>query len=71
MKGGGGGGGGYLYNKHGLKMKQLSLFFIIFVCASLVLWNWDKTPHLTALLPPMISHFISFQLKLKGNKTLE
>ncbi|XP_021996501.2 protein trichome birefringence-like 16 [Helianthus annuus] len=33
-------------------MKQLSLFFIIFVCASLVLWNWDKTPHLTALLPP-------------------
>ncbi|KAJ0723977.1 putative PMR5 domain, PC-Esterase [Helianthus annuus] len=48
----GGGGGGYLYNKHGLKMKQLSLFFVIFVCASLVLWNWDKTPHLTALLPP-------------------
>ncbi|KAI3714490.1 hypothetical protein L6452_21445 [Arctium lappa] len=33
-------------------MKQLSLFFIVFVCASIVVWNWEKTPHLTTLLPP-------------------
>ena len=43
------GGGGYFY---GLRMKQLSLFFIVFVCASIVVWNWEKTPHLTTLLPP-------------------
>ncbi|KAK9060838.1 hypothetical protein SSX86_021544 [Deinandra increscens subsp. villosa] len=41
----GGGGVGYLYF-HGLRMKQLSLFFIVFVCASIVVWNWEKTPHL-------------------------
>ncbi|KAI3814442.1 hypothetical protein L1987_14082 [Smallanthus sonchifolius] len=39
------GGGGF----YGLKMKQLSLFFIVFVCASIVVWNWEKTPHLTTL----------------------
>ncbi|KAJ9538607.1 hypothetical protein OSB04_031340 [Centaurea solstitialis] len=44
-----GGGGGYFY---GLRMKQLSLFLIVFVCASIVVWNWEKTPHLTTLLPP-------------------
>ncbi|KAI3789961.1 hypothetical protein L2E82_02769 [Cichorium intybus] len=33
-------------------MKQLSLFFIVFVCASIVVWNWEKTPRLTILLPP-------------------
>ncbi|KAL8243095.1 hypothetical protein R6Q59_009353 [Mikania micrantha] len=33
-------------------MKPLSLFFIVFVCASIVVWNWEKTPHLTILLPP-------------------
>lgn len=43
------GGGGYFY---GLKMKQLSLFFIVFVCASIVVWNWEKNPRLTTLLPP-------------------
>lgn len=44
------GGGGYFY---GLKMKQLSLFFIVFVCASIVVfWNWEKTPHLTTSLLP-------------------
>ncbi|GJZ38048.1 trichome birefringence-like protein 14 [Tanacetum coccineum] len=48
--GGGGGGGGHVYGV--LKMKQLSLFFIVFVCASIVVWNWEKTPHLTTFLPP-------------------
>lgn len=43
------GGGGYFY---GPKMRQLSLFFIVFVCASIVVWNWEKTPRLTTLLPP-------------------
>ncbi|KAC9430408.1 hypothetical protein E3N88_29130 [Mikania micrantha] len=41
-------GGGYLH----FRKKPLSLFFIVFVCASIVVWNWEKTPHLTTLLPP-------------------
>ncbi|PWA81267.1 PMR5 N-terminal domain, PC-Esterase [Artemisia annua] len=45
-----GGGGGHVYGV--LKMKQLSLFFIVFVCASILVWNWEKTPHLTTFLPP-------------------
>nr|XP_043636073.1 protein trichome birefringence-like 16 [Erigeron canadensis]XP_043636080.1 protein trichome birefringence-like 16 [Erigeron canadensis] len=40
------GGGGYL---HGMKMKQLCLLFLVFICASIVIWNWEKTPLLTTI----------------------
>ncbi|XP_076905768.1 protein trichome birefringence-like 16 [Bidens hawaiensis] len=39
-------------------MKQLSLFSLVFVCAFLLLWNWEKTPLLTTTLPPHHNHHL-------------
>ncbi|XP_038699447.1 protein trichome birefringence-like 16 [Tripterygium wilfordii] len=36
----------------GLRGKELSFILIIFVCTTILIWAWEKTPILTAVLPP-------------------
>ncbi|XP_022732729.1 protein trichome birefringence-like 16 isoform X2 [Durio zibethinus] len=33
------------------KAKELSLFLIVLVCATILIWTWNKSPVLTSLLP--------------------
>ncbi|XP_004508004.1 protein trichome birefringence-like 16 isoform X3 [Cicer arietinum] len=37
---------------NGLKGKEISLISIVLMCATIILWSWEKTPGLTAFLPP-------------------
>lgn len=37
---------------NGLKGKEISLISIVLMSATIILWSWEKTPGLTALLPP-------------------
>ena len=37
---------------NGLKGKEISLISIVLMCATIILWSWEKTPGLTANLPP-------------------
>lgn len=37
---------------NGLKGKEISLISIVLMCATILLWSWEKTPGLTAFLPP-------------------
>lgn len=41
------------------RAKDISLVFIVLVCATLVLWSWDTTPS-SAFLPPD-SHFLKLE----------
>ncbi|KAM7275396.1 hypothetical protein ACFE04_017262 [Oxalis oulophora] len=36
----------------GLKGKEISLLLIVLVCGSILIWTWDRSPLLTAFLPP-------------------
>lgn len=37
---------------NGLRGKEISLISIVLMCATILLWSWEKTPGLTAFLPP-------------------
>ncbi|KAJ1418806.1 PMR5 N-terminal domain [Sesbania bispinosa] len=37
---------------NGLKGKEISLISIVLMSATIILWSWEKTPGLTAFLPP-------------------
>ncbi|MED6171011.1 hypothetical protein PIB30_036771 [Stylosanthes scabra] len=37
---------------NGLKGKEIALITIVVMSATIILWNWEKTPRLTALFPP-------------------
>ncbi|KAL4397478.1 hypothetical protein S245_002005 [Arachis hypogaea] len=37
---------------NGLKGKEITLITIVVMSATIILWNWEKTPRLTALFPP-------------------
>jgi hypothetical protein len=37
---------------NGLKGKEISLISIVLMCATIILWSWEKTPGLTTYIPP-------------------
>ncbi|XP_027331480.1 protein trichome birefringence-like 16 isoform X2 [Abrus precatorius] len=37
---------------NGIKGKEISLISIVLMSATIILWSWEKTPGLTAFLPP-------------------
>ncbi|KAG5376512.1 hypothetical protein IGI04_041108 [Brassica rapa subsp. trilocularis] len=49
------------------RAKDISLVFIVLVCATLVLWSWDTTPS-SAFLPPD-SHFLKLEPEEKVERT--
>ncbi|KAL5065774.1 hypothetical protein RYX36_027511 [Vicia faba] len=36
----------------GLKGKEISLISIVLMCSTIILWSWERTPGLSAFLPP-------------------
>ncbi|KAI5415299.1 protein trichome birefringence-like 16 isoform X3 [Lathyrus oleraceus] len=37
---------------NGLKGKEISLISIVLMCSTIILWSWERTPGLSAFLPP-------------------
>ncbi|XP_045813517.1 protein trichome birefringence-like 14 isoform X2 [Trifolium pratense] len=53
---------------NGLKGKEISLISIVLMCATIILWSWEKTPGLTTYIPPQTPLQFSSDSSSSGNE---